>query len=77
MSTKDISNIPKYLPERLSLWDRWFNRYRREIWSRGSETWHKQYQGSKLAGSEYQETYVEYLVIDRLTGSVTIKKEYD
>lgn len=61
-------------PEKLSLWDRIFNRYRRSIHSRGSEKWANYQYG--LLISNYTRDYVEYLVIDRVTGSEGIEKEY-
>jgi hypothetical protein len=64
-------------PEKLSLWDRWFNRYKRTIHKRGSETWNIfNIYGEKIPTSNYSRSYVEYLVIDRLTGSERIEKEY-
>lgn len=74
------TSIPVYTPERLSLWDRVFNRTRREVHGRGKETWTKRprdpygyYIGKPY---EYTRTWVEYRVIDRVTGSVTIEREY-
>ncbi len=65
-----------HIPEKLSLWDRWFNRYRREVHQRGSATWHRTYDGMKLAGSDFTRRWVEYRVIDRLTGSERLEREY-
>lgn len=64
-------------PEKLSLWDRFFNRYRREVAERGTEAWCKQmpYSG-KIAGSEYMRDYVDYKIVDRLTGSESLEREY-
>jgi hypothetical protein len=64
-------------PEKLSLWDRWFNRYKRTVKARGSEPWSifNRY-GEKIPTSTYSRSYVEYLVTDRLTGSERIEKEY-
>jgi hypothetical protein len=61
-------------PEKLSLWDRLFNRYRRSIHSRGSENWSIHQYGVHCYN--YSRDYVEYLVIDRLTGSERIEKKY-
>ena len=61
-------------PEKLSLWDRLFNRYRKTIHARGTQLFGRFYGTAKIA--EYEKAYVEYLVVDRLTGSETIKKEY-
>lgn len=58
-------------PEKLSLWDRFFNRYKKIIKKEGSETWEYYY-----SGIEFKRCFVEYLIIDRLTGSETIEKEY-
>ena len=67
----------EYPIEKLNLWDRLFNRYRKVVHSRGSEIWHKSYYGQKIAGSDYTKFYNEYIVIDRLTGSFDIVKYYD
>lgn len=64
-------------PERLNLWDRFFNRYRREIHNRGSEMWGRmRVSGGWAPDSDYYRLYVEYRVIDRLTGSETIERDY-
>lgn len=65
--------------EKLSLWDRWFNRYRREVHRRGKERWHTTYTyyGAPMGEPRhYARTWVEYKVIDRLTGSFTIERDY-
>jgi hypothetical protein len=62
--------------EKLNLWDRWFNRYRREVIGRGSSTWHNTWEGHPIPGSECVRPYVEYRIIDRLTGSERIEREY-
>lgn len=59
-------------PEVLNLWDRLFNRYRREVADRGSVLWGRV--GTDLY--DYRRLWVEYRVIDRLTGSETIEREY-
>ena len=62
-------------PEKLNLWDRIFNRRQRVVHDRGSETW----QGRSQITHEmvrYQRDYVEYRIIDRLTGSERIEREY-
>lgn len=64
------------LPEKLSLWDRFFNRYRTTVISEGSETWFKSYGGVRLANSEYVRNYVKYKRVDRVTGSEEIILEY-
>ena len=58
-------------PEKLSLWDRMFNRERREIMEEGKEAWVK----ITLAGShDITRSFVKYKIIDRVTGSETIEK---
>ncbi len=66
-------------PERLNLWDRLFNRYRKEVADRGQSLWQTTHTyGGVVIGepSEYYRNWVEYRIIDRLTGSETIKREY-
>ena len=63
-------------PEKLSLWDRFFNRYRKTIHNRGTEEWYESSFGVKIPRSEFKRSFVEYLVVDRLTGSETLEKEY-
>jgi hypothetical protein len=63
-------------PEKLNLWDRLFNRYRKTLYSRGVEKW-KQY--NVYTGKvyvDYDRVYIEYLIVDRLTGSEEIEKVY-
>lgn len=62
------------IPEKLNLWDRIFNRYRKEVMEEGNESWtaYRQFGGNVRYGRDY----VKYKIVDRLTGSVTIKKEY-
>lgn len=65
-------------PEKLNLWDRIFNRYRREVVEQGKETWNH-YSNPNLywiKPRKYSRDFVKYKIIDRLTGSVKIKKEY-
>lgn len=69
----------KHTPESLNLWDRFFNRYRKEVIRQGKELWYsyqfgyfQSYQGK----IPYHRDFVEYRIIDRVTGSETIKKEY-
>ncbi len=61
-------------PEKLSLWDRIFNRYRKEIAEEGSETW-TNYEIPECP-RKYTRNFVKYRVIDRVTGSETIEKKY-
>jgi hypothetical protein len=68
--------IPKFAPERLNLWDRMFNRYKTEYYQRGNDTWTKHYYGTEVPGSDYNRSWIEHLVIDRLTGGVEIKRQY-
>ena len=63
-------------PEKISFWDRMFNRTRREVIERGQDRWHKTLNGQKVIGSEYTRDFVVYRVIDRVTGSETIEKKY-
>lgn len=73
-------NFPQdlYKPEKLNLWDRIFNRYKKMPVYRGTENWHiySYYDPLKQYPTPFIKNYVEYHVIDRLTGSYTIKKEY-
>ena len=70
-------------PEKLSLWDRLFNRYRKVIHQRGHETWEKRYgagsilhPGQVVPCSGYNRDWIEYKIIDRVTGSETIDRVY-
>ena len=60
-------------PEKLNLWDRLFNRYKTEVAERGVEPWKWYIGGSWTQG---ERNWVEYRIIDRLTGSETINREY-
>ncbi len=62
-------------PEQLNLWDRFFNRTRKEVATRGVDNWSHYQFGMKVPGGDYQRSWVEYR-IDRLTGSVTLSREY-
>jgi len=79
MKTKE-SDAPQV--EKLNLWDRLFNRTRKTIIERGSENWVKYYSnfdlypGEKIPNSGYSRNYVIYKIIDRVTGSESLKKEY-
>ena len=57
--------------EKLNLWDRFFNRYKKIIHKRGSETWIK-----IPTQQKYVRNYVDYMIIDRISGSETIEREY-
>lgn len=63
-------------PEKLSLWDRLFNRYRREIVQQGQSTFLYEKYGYMLPGSEHTRDWVLYRVIDRVTGSEELEKVY-
>lgn len=66
-------------PEKISLWDRWFNRYRKEIHARGAEEWrrtHTRYGAAIGKPRLYVRDWIEYKIIDRVTGSETISREY-
>lgn len=65
-------------PEKLSWWDRWFNRYRKTPVDKGSEKWamYSRTTGEERPNSGYQREWVMYLVVDRVTGSETLEKEY-
>lgn len=69
--------------EKLNLWDRLFNRYRKEIVEQGEENWDKFYgrsyyycAGQKIPNSTYVRNFVVYKIIDRLTGSEELQKVY-
>lgn len=61
-----------HIPEQLSLWDRWFNRYRREVVERKTVT----YGAFGTEVFDRQREVVIYRIVDRLTGSETIEREY-
>ncbi len=64
-------------PEKLNLWDRLFNRTRREVHQRGNEKWKLRHSnGLLVAGGDYYRDWVEYKIIDRVTGSETIERKY-
>lgn len=63
-------------PEKLNLWDRFFNRYRKEVHDRGTENWITTYNGVTIEGSNYSKDWIEYKIIDRVTGGYTIEREY-
>lgn len=65
-------------PEKLGLWDRFFNRHRKEIIEEGQESWvrYEAFDYAKRFPLHYTRRFVKYKIIDRLTGSETIKKEY-
>ncbi len=66
-------------PESLNLWDRLFNRTRKEVADRGDEHWGRYYPPGLFNCTEYTNytrRWVEYRTIDRVTGSETLKREY-
>ena len=66
-------------PEKLSWWDRFFNRYRRVIVEEGQETWSSEsvLYGMRMNDArEFQRKFVKYKIIDRLTGSEKIEIDY-
>lgn len=66
-------------PEKLNLWDRFFNRYRKEIIKQDSERWERRpYLEYFDANTKFKYTrnFVTYKITDRLTGSEKIEKEY-
>lgn len=67
-----------YPPEKLNLYDRFFNRYRKIPIEQGRETWHKWHQNYWNRWlEEFTREFVVYEIVDRLTGSVEIKKVYN
>ena len=68
-------------PEKLNLWDRFFNRYRKVIVEEGVEDWVKTkwfkfWDGLRKIETPISRKFVKYKIIDRLTGSEEIKLEY-
>ena len=70
------------IPEKLNLWDRIFHRYRTIVHQRGHEAWNKTYPsiypwaGEIVPNSNFTRDWVEYRVIDRVTGSEIIQRKY-
>ena len=64
--------------EKLNLWDRIFNRHRREIVERGHETWRRSWDDNSgfSKSNEYIREFVIYKVVDRVTGSEEMEKVY-
>lgn len=60
-----------HTPERLNLWDRFFNRHRREVLKH-----HCMERTNKSTGEKREYPYVDYRVIDRLTGSEIIERQW-
>ncbi len=67
----------KYQPEKLGLYDRFFNRYRRIPIEKGSENWRKRHSYYWCEWfTKYARDFIVYEIVDRLTGSVKIEKVY-
>ena len=62
--------------EKLNLWDRLFNRTRKEVIGRGEERWHNVHYGYTIPNSTFERSYVDYKITDRVTGSEAIKRVY-
>lgn len=66
--------------EKLSLWDRFFNRYKKVIVQEGTEGWTSRrrcpYTDVVYEQYDYSRRFVKYKIVDRVTGSETIKIEY-
>lgn len=73
-------SVMSFTPEKLNLWDRFFNRYRKEVIKQDKELWetyntlHGVIVGK--AKREYERSVVHYRIVDRLTGSERIEIEY-
>lgn len=66
------SNSPK-----LSLWDRLFNRYTRTVIARGQNTYYyADHRGNRVPSTEHIREWVEYKVVDRVTGSERIERKF-
>ena len=61
-------------PEKLNLWDRLFNRYRRSVIGRGQSVYKIVERGPYK--DSYVAHWVDYHVIDRLTGGEFIKRKW-
>lgn len=74
-----LDNNYKFEPEKLSLWDRFFNRRRKIVIEEGREGWCN-YRRDEFSINvheiRYMREFVKYAIVDRLTGSVTLKKDY-
>lgn len=63
-------------PEKLTIWDRIFNRYRTVIVEQGTEIWTKFNSQTGADIKSYSRDFVRYKKIDRVTGSETIILTY-
>ena len=68
----------KYAPEKLNLWDRFFNRYKRIPVREFTENWVRFYPGTylEIPNSNYIRRVNVYHSVDRLTGGYEIFREY-
>lgn len=64
----------KPIREKLSLWDRFFNRYRKTLHARGKRSFRWVRSDGKII-CDGIEAYAEYEVYDRVTGSITYERE--
>jgi hypothetical protein len=65
-----------YPSEKLNLWDRFFNRYKKIAVNQGSEQWKEYHPYSGHVITTFTRNYVTYHIVDRITGGFTVKKEY-
>lgn len=65
-----------YQSEKLNWWDRLFNRYKKIVISVEKCPWKRCWVGQPDWTQHFVRTVVTYHVVDRLTGSYTIDKEY-
>lgn len=72
----ETPTIPPATLEKLSIWDRWFNRYKKTIYNQGKEPWARTNIRTGNVVNYYSRNYVEYIITDRITGSQTIERKY-
>ncbi len=72
----EATTVPTATPEKLSIWDRWFNRYKKTFHTRGEEPWTRTNIRTGNVVQHFKRDYVEYLITDRITGSQTIERKY-
>jgi hypothetical protein len=69
--------MTNYQPEKLNIWDRFFNRYKTIPVEEGEEVWTRtRYEIWNYPKFEYARKYIKYHKIDRLTGSYMIFQKY-
>lgn len=61
--------------EKILWWDRIFNRTRREVIERGTETWTRTTPTGKVIKT-YDRDFVVYKITHRVNGNETIEKKY-